>query len=301
MSKFLKVLFFSMACSIVLFGCSGESDNVNTETPSETPQQNQSEVNYENESSNKTEEEIIDLNDEFGGINGCMVLYNPLEDRYYFYNEEMAKEEVSPYSTFKIVSTLAGLNNGVIKDKTSTMNYSGVQYPNPEWNANLTLEEAFQTSCIWYFRQVIDSVGYTEMQNEINELDYGNKDLSEWEGSNINSYEELNGFWLSSSLKISPFEQTKILSQIFEGKSIYNSQNIEILKEIMLIQNEESQKIYGKTGSGSNGEAWFVGFMEEAGQRIYFSTYLSDSSKSKEISGNMAKEITLNVVTSRTW
>ena len=63
MSKFLKVLFFSMACSIVLFGCSGESDNVNTETPSETPQQNQSEVNYENESSNKTEEEIIDLND----------------------------------------------------------------------------------------------------------------------------------------------------------------------------------------------------------------------------------------------
>ena len=44
MSKFLKVLFFSMACSIVLFGCSGESDNVNTETPSETPQQNQSEV-----------------------------------------------------------------------------------------------------------------------------------------------------------------------------------------------------------------------------------------------------------------
>lgn len=181
------------------------------------------------------------------------------------------------------------------------MNYSGVQYPNPEWNANLTLEEAFQTSCIWYFRQVIDSIGYTEMQNELNALGYGNKDLSEWEGSNVNPLEDLNGFWLGSSLKISPFEQTKILSQIFEGNSIYSSQDVEILKEIMLIQNDTSKKIYGKTGAGSNGEAWFVGFTEEGGQKVYFSTYLNDSSKSGEISGNTAKEITLDIISSKTW
>ena len=39
------------------------------------------------------------------------------------------------------------------------MNYNGTQYPNLEWNKNLTLKEAFQTSCIWYFRQVINAVG----------------------------------------------------------------------------------------------------------------------------------------------
>ena len=160
MSKYLKTLVFLMACSIILFGCSEGSNNVNTEMPSETTQQNQSEIIHKNESVEKDEVETVDLSDEFGGINGCMVLYNSLEDKYYFYNEEMTKQEISPYSTFKIVSTLAGLKNDVVKDKTSTMNYSGVQYPNPEWNANLTLEEAFQTSCIWYFRQVIDSIGY---------------------------------------------------------------------------------------------------------------------------------------------
>lgn len=49
-------------------------------------------------------------------------------------------------------------------------------------------------------------------------MDYGNKDISEWEGSNINSYEELNGFWLSSSLKISPLQQVKVLKKYLMAK-----------------------------------------------------------------------------------
>ncbi len=57
-------------------------------------------------------------------------------------------------------------------------------------------------------------------------MDYGNKDISEWEGSNINPYEELNGFWLNSSLKISPLQQVKVLKKIFDGQSIYSSQEI---------------------------------------------------------------------------
>ena len=39
------------------------------------------------------------------------------------------------------------------------MTYSGLAYPVAAWNQNLTLEQAFQSSCVWYFRQVIDQVG----------------------------------------------------------------------------------------------------------------------------------------------
>ena len=74
MSKYLKTLVFLMACSIILFGCSEGSNNVNTEMPSETTQQNQSEIIHKNESVEKDEVETVDLSDEFGGINGCMVL-----------------------------------------------------------------------------------------------------------------------------------------------------------------------------------------------------------------------------------
>ncbi len=176
------------------------------------------------------------------------------------------------------------------------MNYTGEQYAVSDWNADLTLKEAFQMSCIWYFRQVIDAVGQDEMEKELDNISYGNCDVSEWSGSNINPKEELNGFWLDSSLKISPLGQVQILAKIFEGNSIYSDDEINILKEIMLVGNDGEKKIYGKTGSGSDGEAWFVGFTEKDSERNYFAIYLSDAQQKENISGNTAKEIALKIL-----
>lgn len=180
-------------------------------------------------------------------------------------------------------------------DESSTMGYDGTDYGNAEWNGDLTLEEAFEKSCIWYFREVIDLVGRDKMQEELKNLQYGNCDISEWNGSNINPLENLNGFWLESSLKISPLEQVEVLSRIFEGHSDYDSRNIEILKRIMVVDENDSQKIYGKTGSG-NGEAWFVGFSESDGERKYIAIYLNDSEHRDQVSGNKAKEIALDIL-----
>lgn len=240
-------------------------------------------------------EKTIDLGGAFQEINGCAVIYSPVQEEYSFFNEDMCRQEVSPYSTFKIISALLGLQKGVIVDESSTMGYDGTDYGNAEWNGDLTLEEAFEKSCIWYFREVIDLVGRDKMQEELKNLQYGNCDISEWNGSNINPLENLNGFWLDSSLKISPLEQVEVLSRIFEGHSDYDSRNIEILKRIMLVDENDSQKIYGKTGSG-NGEAWFVGFSESDGERKYIAIYLNDSEHRDQISGNRAKEIALEII-----
>lgn len=126
------------------------------------------------------------------------------------------------------------------------MIYNGTPYAIPEWNGNLTLKEAFHSSCIWYFRQVIDAVGQNEMANELNTLSYGNCDILQWNGSGINPQEELNGFWLDSSLTISPLEQVEVLSKIFEGNSIYSDENVDMLKDIMLVD-DSGQMVYGKT------------------------------------------------------
>lgn len=107
--------------------------------------------------------------------------------------------------------------------------------------------------------------------------------------------EMLNGFWLDSSLRISPLEQVEVLNRIFEGYSDYDSRNIEILKRIMLAEETDSQKIYGKTGSG-NGEAWFVGFSEVNGERRYFAIYLNDSEQRDQVSGSKAKEMALEIL-----
>lgn len=194
-------------------------------------------------------ESEVDLSAAFQNINGCAVIYLPAQKQYFFFHEEMCNQEVSPYSTFKIVSALSGLQNGIIAGELSVMGYDGTDYGNPEWNEDLTLEQAFQKSCVWYFRKVIDEVGNDEMQKELDALQYGNCDISEWNGSDINPMPALNGFWLASSLKISPLEQVKVLEKIFEGQSGYNSEYIEILKRIMLTDEDDTRIIYDKTGS----------------------------------------------------
>lgn len=283
---------------MILSGCYNNQEKVKHTNSKQLVQSEteDKENKIENNNVQNIIEEDIDLSNVFNKINGCAVLYNPLDNKYFFYNKSMSKQQVSPYSTFKIFSTLSGLHNGIIRDETSTMNYNGTEYSNPNWNENLTLQEAFQTSCIWYFRQVIDAIGKDKVSKELNELVYGNSDISEWEGSNVNPYKELNGFWLNSSLKISPFEQIQVLTKIFEGQSIYSNNNIKILKKVMLIQDNQKQQIYGKTGSNSNGEAWFVGFIEEDEQVKYFAIYLNDSLQKEKVSSSMAKEIALKIL-----
>lgn len=158
-----------------------------------------------------------DYSQAFQGINGCAVVYVPEDNSSYFYNKEMCTEQASPYSTFKIISALMGLHNGVIADETSAMEYNGTQYYNSAWNKDLSLREAFQTSCIWYSRQVIDAVGSAEVKKELEELRYGNCNITEWEGGDVNPLPELNGFWLDSSLRISPGSRCRYLPEFLKA------------------------------------------------------------------------------------
>lgn len=298
-----KILYLNLLLCLLLFsGCANKQEiqEIESTESEEIPTVGQDSMDNEDEASDtkdvlSTITEEVDFTDDFRGINGCAVIYDVKNDKYLVYNTSLSEKEASPYSTFKIISTLAGLKNGVIENETSTMNYSGAQYPVSEWNENLTLEKAFQTSCIWFFHQIIDEVGSNEIQNELMQLGYGNCDISEWDGSDVNPMPDLNGFWLGSSLKISPYGQVQVLKKLFEGESIYSDEDIAILKSIMLVS-EDTKQIYGKTGSGPNGEAWFVGFSEEDGDRKYFAIYLNDDGQQNNVSGSVAKEIGLELL-----
>lgn len=236
----------------------------------------------------------VDYSEYFQGIQGCAVVFDSREDEYQVYNEELCYTQVSPCSTFKIVSTLIGLETGVVTGLDSTMGYDNTRYPVKAWNKNLTLKEAFQSSCVWYFRKILDQVGTDEVQRQLNELVYGNCDITQWEGSNVNAMPQLNGFWLESSLLISPMEQVNIMSDIMEGRTEYVSGETEILKELMLVQEDEVRRIYGKTGTGNAGDGWFVGFEERQGKTYYFAVYLKD--EEAEVKGDTAKAIAIDIL-----
>ncbi len=295
-----KILLKWILCMLILFGADALSGCAKEDAAKQEESLPNASVTKQTEEGKsglrELKAETVDYSVEFGGISGCMVIYDPAENTYFYYNREMCETRVSPLSTFKIVSAVIGLDEDVIEDNTSVMEYNGTKYPIAEWNDNLSLDKAFRSSCIWYFRQVIDKAGREKVQEELDELNYGNCDISEWEGSNVNSLPELNGFWLESSLEISPLEQVEVLYRLFEGKTSYADNDLKILKNMMSVSDEDGKTIYGKTGSGQEGKAWFVGFSEDNGQRVYFALYMNDSANAERISGNYAKEVALAVM-----
>ena len=148
----------------------------------------------------------MDWSNYFDGINGAAIIYDPTENCYQIYNQELAITQRSPCSTFKIISSLFALENGIIKPNDSTRTWSGEIFWNKEWNKDIDFSNAFRVSCVWYFREVIDEIGKDMMQEELNRLEYGNCDISDWEGRlNTNSNNPVQtGFWIESSLLISP-------------------------------------------------------------------------------------------------
>lgn len=239
-----------------------------------------------------------DYTEEFQSIQGCAAIYDSTKNEYKHYTENAEltyNTGFPPNSTFKIISTLMGLHNQVVVSEDSKMGYNGTEYPVDAWNADLSLKEAFQSSCIWYYRKVIDEMGQEAVQEGLNHLHYGNYDISAWDGSGVNPSPYLNGFWLESSLLISPKGQVDILRDIIEGKTMYTEAEVGILKNMMLLETGDSQKIYGKTATGTDGTAWFVGFVEREDTNLYIAIYLDDDT-SDDINGAKAQEIALSII-----
>ena len=246
----------------------------------------------------------INLQEYFDGVNGTAIFYYPEADTYVVYQKELSEKRSSACSTFKIFSTYVGLDTGVIQRDDSVRKWNGTAYWYEPWNRDMGLPDAFRQSCVWYYRQVIDDIGQPVMQAYIDEMNYGNRDISDWKGD-FNEGEplaDLKGFWLESSLKISPKEQIQVLRRIMEHPA--KDELADTLKLLMLTRDDAARglKVYGKTGfgrvDGKNADAWFVGLYEKNGKTAYFALRLDDPDNPKATS-DKAREIALSIISDR--
>jgi len=248
--------------------------------------------------------EEVDYSEYFNGLEGTAVFFNAGERTYYIYNRELAELPTSPCSTFKIISGLMGLESGVIDASNSTRQWSGIHYPVAAWNNDLDFIQAFRDTAIWYFREVIDLMGEGYVQSILDNLNYGNRDISQWEGSLNNimfpalrDSRELNGFWHESSLEISPMQLVDVLYRIFEERDIFSQDSLNVMKEAMYTENNDSSiTIYGKTGSGITDEdwvnAWFAGMFEDNGNTTYFAIRINQP----DARGAQSREVAINII-----
>lgn len=316
-NNYFKLGYCIFVCAILLMSCSKERsteertvvEDVKEEVEDEKKERQEMESGNvslgENTEDMAVETEIAhaDWSEYFNGLDGTAVIYDVSNRRYTIYNDELAEIRRSPCSTFKIISSLTALEQGILEPGNSTRKWSGEVFWNEEWNKDIDFSEAFRTSCVWYYRQLIDDIGQDRMQEELEKLQYGNCDISDWEGrlNTNNNNRALTGFWIESSLLISPKEQTEVMERIFGENSEYSEETQNELKQVMLVTDQERTDIsvYGKTGMGkAEGivvDAWFTGFAETAEEKLYFCVRLGRTD-GMNVSSSLAKEIAIKIV-----
>ena len=312
--NYFKVICGLLICTFILTGCAN-NDGAEKKISMKEGEEEKREIDSSSVSGEANTEEpvedtvaepetvCVDWSEYFNGLNGAAVIYDTSNRQYTIYNQDLAETRRPPCSTFKIISSLIALENGIIEPENSTRTWSGEIFWNEDWNKDINFSEAFRTSCVWYFRQVIDDIGKDMMQKELNKLKYGNCDISDWEGrlNTNNNNRALTGFWIESSLLISPKEQVQVMERIFGRNSSYSEETQNELRKVMLVSEQDRTdiSIYGKTGLGVANDivvdAWFTGFAESAKGNIYFCVRLGRTD-GMDVSSTMAKEIAIKIV-----
>ncbi|MBU2703081.1 bla regulator protein BlaR1 [Sporomusaceae bacterium BoRhaA] len=228
-----------------------------------------------------------DLSNYFQGYDGTFVLLDMEKNHYQVYNDANSKKRVSPNSTYKIISALVGLENGVLTDENTQLEWDGTVYPIERWNRDQTLSSAIIYSVNWYFQKVDSIVGKTRIEDYLKQIGYGNDDLSG----------DIHDFWVESSLKISPIEQVEMLKNLYTYEMPFARRNIDIVKKVIKLSEQDKVILYGKTGTGIvNGNSingWFVGYVESEGKVYIFATNIQGKERAD---GANARNITLSIL-----
>ena len=218
---------------------------------------------------------------------GCFVLYDLKKNLFIKYNPKVCNKRFIPASTFKIFNSLVGLETGIVKDENEVFKWDGENRSVESWNQDLDMTNAFRFSAVWFYQELARKIGQKNMQHYININKYGNQDIS---GG-------IDRFWLDGGLKISADEQIELLKKIYNSKIKFSQRNIDILKKIMIYEQNENYILRAKTGWAvriKDQVGWFVGYVERA-EDVYFFA-LNIQTKEPEEGFVSRKEITFKIL-----
>jgi beta-lactamase class D len=191
----------------------------------------------------------------------------------------------SPASTFKIALSLMGFDSGILKNKEepSWSLPEGVDHFINVCKGDHNPRTWMRDSCLWYSRILTNKLGIKKFKEYISKFDYGNMDLSGDKGKN----NDLTHSWVSSSLQISPDDQTNFLQKVVDEKLPISKESYSKTKEIIFITElAGGWKLYGKTGlalqldqDGNKTDlqsGYFVGWIEKGMRKIVFANHIAD-------------------------
>lgn len=227
--------------------------------------------------------------DYFKNYDGTFVLYEQGKGIIRTVNPELAQEQFSPCSTFKVPHAVFGLESKYITGEDFALEYDPKRNPvksfwPDNWAQDQNLNSAIRNSVVWYFQNVARNIGPEKMKLYISKSKFGNQDAS---GG-------IDTFWLGSSLKISALEQVKFWSTLFNNELGFKRSNVDLVRKIIIEEQTSGYILRGKTGactqSNNRRSAWWVGSIEQNNKTYYFATLVLGDNFTKMFSDR--KEIT---------
>ena len=187
--------------------------------------------------------------------NACFILRDNNHEAIHYYNKERCLQRMLPASTFKIFNSLVALETAVAPDERLLIKWDSTNKSRPGCDKDLTMQEAFAESCVWYYQEIARRIGATRMQHFLDTIQYGNRNMG---GST-------DMFWLNDSLQISADEQVGFVKRLYFAELPVSERSQRIVKNMMLREETPAYKLYYKTGTGKSGDKyvyWIVGFIE---------------------------------------
>jgi len=221
------------------------------------------------------------------GVEGCFVLFSQSDNEFIKYNSSLCDSGYIPASTFKIPNSLIALEEGVIRDTSEIIKWDGQEWPNPLWNQDQTLKTAMNYSCIWVYIGFAEQIGIDKYCNYVKSFDYGNKNLSG----------PPTRFWLAGSFRISANQQINFLRKLYNYELHVSKQNTDIVKDILVLEQTDTYKFSGKTGSGmlddTNYIMWLVGYIEKDTKPYFYAMNFTtdDYDKTKQARYDITRDI----------
>ena len=227
---------------------------------------------------------IIDSNN----INGSILIYDLKKELYYSNDFNWAKTGRLPASTFKIANSIIALETKVVESDSTLFKWNGEKRAYKSWEQDLRLRDAFHFSCVPCYQEVAKKIGEKRMNEYLEKLEYDDMKVSS---------KNLDIFWLAGESKINQFQQIDFLKRFFNSELEISKRTEDIMKRIILIEENEKYKLSGKTGlsiRNGNNNGWFVGYLESNNSIYFFATNIEPKEGlDKGLFPKLRKDITL--------
>jgi beta-lactamase class D len=199
-----------------------------------------------------------------GGIGTCVVLLDAKTGAtiYQYNSAQVCRYRLPPCETFNIVTSLVGLDQGVVTPK-AVLKWDGTPQPVTAWQTNANMAKAWQYQIGWWFQKLATQIGHDRYANALGVMGYGNGDLSGPAGA----------FWqgphAGGALALSTREQAAFLRRLYAGKILLANAAATTVEGLMSSETRNTAAgpavMSGQVGScpsqadGSRSVGWWVG------------------------------------------